>query len=48
MYDIRFEESSTKMGVYVIFDSVRIYFEDIEKANKFIIDLLKDTGRIGY
>lgn len=48
MYNIRVEETSTKVGVYVCFDNVKVYFEDENKANKFIIDLLKETGRIGY
>lgn len=48
MYNVRIEETSNRIGVYVIFDNVKIFFEDPEKANKFIIDLLKDTGRIGY
>lgn len=48
MYNIRVEETSTKIGVYVVFDNVKIFFEDETKANKFILDLLKETGRIGY
>lgn len=48
MYSIRVEDTSTKIGVYVLFDDVKIYFDDEEKANKFIIEFLKETGRIGY
>ena len=48
MYNIKVVDTPTKTGVFVYFDNVKIFFEDPEKANKFILELLKDTGRIGY
>ena len=35
-------------GIVVEFNGVKITFEEAEKANKFIIELLQTTGKIGY
>lgn len=48
MYNIRFEDTATKCGKYLIVENNKIYFESEEEAHKFLITLLKDTGRIGY
>lgn len=48
MYDIRFEDTSSGLGKYLVIENNRIYFEKEEEAHKFLITLLKDTGRIGY
>ena len=48
MYDIRFEDSMTKEGKYLVIENNRIFFESEQEAHKFLITLLKETGRIGY
>ena len=48
MYDIRFEDTLTGEGKYLIVQNNKIYFESEEEAHRFLITLLKETGRIGY
>ena len=48
MYDIRFEDTLTGEGKYLIIQNNKIYFESEEEAHRFLITLLKETGRIGY
>lgn len=48
MYEIRFEDTRTGEGKYLVVENNRIYFESEEEAHNFLIKLLKETGRIGY
>ena len=48
MYEIRFEDTITGEGKYLIIQNNKIYFESEEEAHRFLITLLKETGRIGY
>lgn len=48
MYDIRFEDTLTNEGKYLFIENNRIHFESEEEAHRFLITLLKETGRIGY
>ena len=48
MYEIRFEDTLTGKGKYLIVQNNKIYFESEEEAHRFLITLLKETGRIGY
>lgn len=48
MYEIRFEDTRTGEGKYLVIENNRIFFESEEEAHKFLIELLKETGRIGY
>lgn len=48
MYDIRFEDTLTNEGKYLVIENNRIHFESEEEAHRFLITLLKETGRIGY
>ena len=48
MYDIRFEDTLTNEGKYLVIGNNRIHFESEEEAHRFLITLLKETGRIGY
>lgn len=48
MYNITFEDTTTKIGTYLIIENNKIYFESKEDAYTFLIQLLKDTGRVGY
>lgn len=48
MYEIRFEDPRTGEGKYLVIENNRIFFESEEEAHKFLITLLKETGRIGY
>ena len=48
MYDIRFEDTLTNEGKYLGIENNRIHFESEEEAHRFLITLLKETGRIGY
>jgi hypothetical protein len=46
MYEVKLYEANGKQ--YVRFEDVRVELEDREKATKFVIELLKETGRMGY
>lgn len=48
MYDIRFDDARSGDGTYLVIENNRIYFEHKEDAYKFLIELLTETGRIGY
>ena len=48
MYEIRFEDTLTREGKYLVIENNKIYFESEEEAHNFLIKLLKETGRIGY
>ena len=48
MYDIRFEDTLTNEGKYLVIENNRIHFESEEEAHRFLITLLRETGRIGY
>lgn len=48
MYEIRFEDTLTRDGKYLVIENNKIYFESEEEAHRFLITLLKETGRIGY
>lgn len=48
MYEVRFENTRTGEGKYLVIEGNKIYFETEEEAHKFLISLLKETGRIGY
>ena len=48
MYKIRFEDTPTREGKYLVIENNKIYFESEEEAHRFLITLLKETGRIGY
>lgn len=46
MYEIYLGNS--KDSYYVVVQGNKIYFDTEPQAMKFIIELLKETGRIGY
>lgn len=48
MYEIRFEDTQMDEGKYLVIENNKIYFETEEEAHRFLITLLKETGRIGY
>lgn len=46
MYQVKVYELKNEWVVE--FERVRVSFETEKQANKFVIELLKETGRIGY
>ena len=46
MYNL--ELGTQGISFYVIVENNKIYFDSKEVAMEFIIELLKNTGRIGY
>lgn len=46
MYEINIEQVNGTTIVWI--EKVKICFDNEQSAHKFLIDLLKDTGRIGY
>ena len=48
MYEIRFEDTLTREGKYLVIENNKIYFESEEEAHRFLINLLKETGRLSY
>lgn len=46
MYEIKVYECKDKW--IVEFENVKVSFDKEKQATKFVLEMLKDTGRIGY
>lgn len=48
MYNIKVVKAPNKDGRFLFIENNKIYFETEEELHKFLILLLKETGRIGF